>query len=81
MNERMNESVTKLFVEQPWLHRVCEQLTSAAEVRRKADEIKGVEENPDKLFDIVQCTHPIFTCQQGGLLPPCVPANCSKKFT
>ena len=24
VNELINESVTKLFVEQPWLHRVCQ---------------------------------------------------------
>ena len=23
MNEIMNQSMTKVFVEQPWLHRVC----------------------------------------------------------
>ena len=56
-----------------------EKVTSAAEGRGKADQRKRVEEDLDRLFDIVQCKHQIFTCQQGGLNPPCVPANCPKK--
>ena len=40
--------------------------TSTAMGRGKAGERRQVEESLDKLFDIVRCTHHIFTCQEEG---------------